>query len=451
METARDRVFDPKVKYAGRPAAFRVFRYPSDNQVDEVIAHSLGRPAVAYMPRLKSLLIHARERFRFDEVPGHPDMVAISHAASSTRFDSEQGSLAEQELVPFNTAKQFISTVHPMSMNWCRQIVRSEFESTQGSGAGLRENLAPRWSDFRKRFLADATQSKGKFNVFEHKTVLLFRRNQIAAQDKIPVSERATEVTTGWGLGSELHINVGGLKGARLLCEGGFYGPHEEAMPEKLRDVVFLTRGANILFPVYDNRPLMPPASLTGHRKLEASTLFHQDYSKTWFARHLVSVQVLAPVQSSLVSSFAPPDDSDGKEPCFFCNKSDGSSSYEQPGSIVSEDFIRNPLAVVQEEVTLLTCQPNLEEGNSCLRKCQKTVNVLVSFLTSGRGDPREMNRNLLSICNNTLCPRNIEAMANGTTVDLKRCSRCKIATYCSVECQTADWNHHKSSCVKLE
>ena len=30
---------------------------------------------------------------------------------------------------------------------------------------------------------------------------------------------------------------------------------------------------------------------------------------------------------------------------------------------------------------------------------------------------------------------------------NLKRCSRCKAVSYCSVECQRADWSAHKSSC----
>ena len=32
----------------------------------------------------------------------------------------------------------------------------------------------------------------------------------------------------------------------------------------------------------------------------------------------------------------------------------------------------------------------------------------------------------------------------------LKKCSRCKSATYCSKECQAADWDsHHKTICKK--
>jgi hypothetical protein len=32
----------------------------------------------------------------------------------------------------------------------------------------------------------------------------------------------------------------------------------------------------------------------------------------------------------------------------------------------------------------------------------------------------------------------------------MKKCSRCRNATYCSVECQKQDWNRHKVECVKI-
>ena len=34
--------------------------------------------------------------------------------------------------------------------------------------------------------------------------------------------------------------------------------------------------------------------------------------------------------------------------------------------------------------------------------------------------------------------------------VGLKRCSRCKQASYCGAECQNADWKRHKKTCAPL-
>jgi hypothetical protein len=31
----------------------------------------------------------------------------------------------------------------------------------------------------------------------------------------------------------------------------------------------------------------------------------------------------------------------------------------------------------------------------------------------------------------------------------MKKCSRCRQATYCSVECQRKAWAEHKAHCVK--
>jgi hypothetical protein len=36
-----------------------------------------------------------------------------------------------------------------------------------------------------------------------------------------------------------------------------------------------------------------------------------------------------------------------------------------------------------------------------------------------------------------------------GPTTTLMRCARCKLASYCSRECQKADWELHKSRCNK--
>ena len=51
---------------------------------------------------------------------------------------------------------------------------------------------------------------------------------------------------------------------------------------------------------------------------------------------------------------------------------------------------------------------------------------------------------------------RIVEAMSScshcGTQhAALKRCSRCRLASYCGAECQNAAWKGHKKACVTLE
>jgi hypothetical protein len=45
--------------------------------------------------------------------------------------------------------------------------------------------------------------------------------------------------------------------------------------------------------------------------------------------------------------------------------------------------------------------------------------------------------------CDNPSCPK-------GTPPTTMRCSRCKEAYYCDEECQKADYNVHKGSCIAL-
>jgi hypothetical protein len=44
----------------------------------------------------------------------------------------------------------------------------------------------------------------------------------------------------------------------------------------------------------------------------------------------------------------------------------------------------------------------------------------------------------------------NCQSFAQDVTIKFKACARCKIATYCSIECQKENWKIHKSECKEL-
>ena len=51
--------------------------------------------------------------------------------------------------------------------------------------------------------------------------------------------------------------------------------------------------------------------------------------------------------------------------------------------------------------------------------------------------------RSLMVKCQNIFCP--------GTENELQRCSRCLARSYCSRECQKADWRTHKAFCRRVD
>jgi len=50
--------------------------------------------------------------------------------------------------------------------------------------------------------------------------------------------------------------------------------------------------------------------------------------------------------------------------------------------------------------------------------------------------------------CSNQLCL--VLAPYRGESVKLSSCASCRVARYCSRECQAADWPHHQTACASL-
>ncbi|KAJ3551109.1 hypothetical protein NM688_g4930 [Phlebia brevispora] len=63
-----------------------------------------------------------------------------------------------------------------------------------------------------------------------------------------------------------------------------------------------------------------------------------------------------------------------------------------------------------------------------------------------------EESSKVRKICNNPKCltvKMKKSAKADAEDVKMMYCSRCKVATYCSAECQRADWKRHKQEPCK--
>ncbi len=54
-----------------------------------------------------------------------------------------------------------------------------------------------------------------------------------------------------------------------------------------------------------------------------------------------------------------------------------------------------------------------------------------------------------LDSINNKSCCNNCKKIPSSQEKDLKKCSRCKLVSYCNRECQIADWKSHKKDCDK--
>jgi hypothetical protein len=71
--------------------------------------------------------------------------------------------------------------------------------------------------------------------------------------------------------------------------------------------------------------------------------------------------------------------------------------------------------------------------------------------------NPRKYDKKRLKEFSNTflseIAPEKVNRCANdgcSNVRNLKRCKKCKIFTYCSVQCQKIDWSNHKPMCCKF-
>ena len=53
-----------------------------------------------------------------------------------------------------------------------------------------------------------------------------------------------------------------------------------------------------------------------------------------------------------------------------------------------------------------------------------------------------------IDFCSANECRKKSNEDDEAVRPEFKKCSRCKLAPYCSQDCQRSDWNSHKKICV---
>ncbi|KAI9011606.1 hypothetical protein DFJ74DRAFT_684072 [Hyaloraphidium curvatum] len=116
--------------------------------------------------------------------------------------------------------------------------------------------------------------------------------------------------------------------------------------------------------------------------------------------------------------------------PCLVCN---------QLRTFVTVDELRR-VSMLDPRVKALVLDiwPSCSDAH-CLRSLMKLMNK--DARDRLEADPKSMT------------PRCYQCgfSPEGGQASMKRCSRCKIACYCSVECQRAAWPSHKKMCRPKE
>lgn len=443
-----------KDRLGNNRAARRVYDFPRVDELDDLISQTIGRLRYADMDFKAANVLADRRYYNLSSLAGQPDQVRVTHKAS---FSQEPNDRREQELVPPDLGKQLLSEAHWLSVERCRMLLRLLFQSS-AKDATLKENLVPRWKIFREIFIEQAANDGGFFNLFRFRAYLFFHKTQMAPPDQFPVTERAEETVVAdpdeitYMMGQSYRLNIGGLKGARLLEEGGVGGPRMVPLPERLRELVFVCRETLALSDIPDRKPFTSPLSLLvshPNPKILARSTAAEMLTAGMVDR--LQAALLTPIMTNCLAGKDPSTASGSSlktglphteplAPCFFCNKLTRGRQARNGG--VSK-FLEQPL-LASQDMFLIVCCPAVEGGaNKCVKKAQGALDQLFE-LVGHIGAPPEKPL----ACAYMACPRRVSSATSEKIERLMRCSRCKITAYCSAECQKLDWPSHKEKCV---
>ena len=104
---------------------------------------------------------------------------------------------------------------------------------------------------------------------------------------------------------------------------------------------------------------------------------------------------------------------------------------------------LNNSVCVKELESTSLACGSNRDQVSSeHPTPSPATDPDLREFLDTFDSDDSDIDvSSVYSVCSNCKHPAK-------KGEDLKRCSRCHITRYCSVQCQKKDWDFHRFACA---
>ncbi|KAI9032966.1 hypothetical protein DFJ74DRAFT_650332, partial [Hyaloraphidium curvatum] len=325
-------------------------------------------------------------------------------------------------------------------MEWvaAAEAERSNLPAAQRRKAveALRLQTAPqRWQQFVDAEVARASVHGGAYNILRYRLHFFFRKAQV--KRKIPQAHRAQEQI----LSSAGHrINAMGIPeavdlSAHLDVRG------DGAAASGVSDVLYRTLDSRVLCSIGDEGvPLRPWLAPDKERDADAARVrLQSETARSYEVRNAAKNEIVAEFSKTyLVSSGEAPPNENSNGPCYFCSRATG--RYYSRTMPISDDHASRPLDPLAEEFCLLVCTTSAT--SRCATKAKSEMDRLVGAFV-GRPD-----LGIGEVCWNAGCAREGKGEEAG---NYKRCSRCRVARYCSVECQKEHWPRHKANCKRQE